>query len=111
MTAFITRPVTRAVFLWNESGDISAIVSRNDTRTVFTASGPQGPAGALGASFDYTQGSASDDWIIAHNLGRYPSVTIVDSTGREVFGDVHYTDANNIEILFTSAFAGQAFLN
>lgn len=75
------------------------------------AQGPMGPAGPARGNFDFTQGTASDTWTIAHNLGYYPSVTVVDSLGREVEGDVHYLDTNNITIYFTAALAGQAFLN
>ncbi len=73
--------------------------------------GPQGPRGAPGQNYTFTQASSSDTWVLAHNLNAYPSVTIVDSTGREVVGDVHYIDVNNVTIYFTAAFAGQAFLN
>ncbi len=74
-------------------------------------SGPQGPSGPPGAFFEFTQATASDTWTIAHNLGVYPNVTVVDSSGREVEGDVQYIDMNNIQILFSAAFAGQAYLS
>ena len=35
----------------------------------------------LNATFIYEQTSASDTWTINHSLGRYPSVTVVDSAG------------------------------
>ncbi|SRR5579884_1190053 len=73
--------------------------------------GVQGPIGPARGNFDYTQGTASTIWNIAHNLGYYPSVTVIDSLGREVEADVHYLDSNNITIYFTAALAGQAFLN
>lgn len=59
----------------------------------------------------HTQSTASAIWTINHNLGKYPSVTIVDSAKNEVFGDVEYTSVNSVKLNFTAAFSGQAFLN
>jgi len=59
----------------------------------------------------YTQISPSKTWTITHNLGRYPSVTIVDSGGSVVMGDVGYITNNQLKVTFTSAFSGKAYLN
>jgi hypothetical protein len=50
-------------------------------------------------------------WVITHNLGLFPSVTVVDSGNTVVVGDVVYVNTNTIEITFNSAFSGCAFLN
>lgn len=50
-------------------------------------------------------------WNIAHNLGKYPSVVVVDSAGTTVMGEIVYDDINNLHITFTSPFSGKAFLN
>lgn len=72
-----------------------------------------GDGGGVGSTsaFTYTQGSASDEWTIQHNLGKYPSVTIVDSGGNVVVGDVQYLSTNEISISFAGAFSGKAYLN
>lgn len=62
-------------------------------------------------SFVFTQGIPSDKWSIAHNLGKFPSVAVVDSAGTEVIGDVQHIDDNNLTITFSSAFSGKAYLN
>ena len=62
-------------------------------------------------TYTHNQIAASTDWTITHNLGRYPSVTIVDSGGNVVIGDVEYMDSNNITVHFTAAFGGKAYLN
>ena len=54
---------------------------------------------------------ASASWVITHNLGRYPSVTVVDDNNKVVVGDVKYNSTNIITITFQSAFTGCAFLN
>lgn len=62
-------------------------------------------------TFVYTQNSASDHWVIAHNMRKYPSVSIVDTAGTVVVGDVVYIDDNNVELYFSSPFSGAAYLN
>jgi hypothetical protein len=54
---------------------------------------------------------ASNLWTITHNLGSYPSVTVVDSGNTVVIGEVDYTNANILTITFSAAFSGCAFLN
>lgn len=54
---------------------------------------------------------AADTWVITHNLGRYPSVTVVDDSNKVVVGDIQYNNTNIITITFDKAFVGCAFLN
>lgn len=70
-----------------------------------------GGSASVTSAFTYTQGSALDEWTIEHNLGKYPSVTIVDSGGNVVVGDVQYLSTNEISISFAGAFSGKAYLN
>lgn len=62
-------------------------------------------------TFVYQQLSPSASWVITHNLGNFPSVTIIDSSGNKVFGDITYTDANTVTLTFSAAFTGTAYLN
>lgn len=57
------------------------------------------------------QRAPSDTWEITHNLGKHPSVTVVDSAGSEVVGEVVLDTDNRIVIRFTGEFAGTAYLN
>lgn len=50
-------------------------------------------------------------WTITHNLGKFPSVTVVDSANTVVIGDVDYSSSNSLVITFNAAFSGCAFLN
>lgn len=61
--------------------------------------------------FTYEQVSASNNWQIQHNLGKKPSVSVVDSGHNMVLGQVEYIDNNNLTITFTASFSGKAFLN
>lgn len=62
-------------------------------------------------TFVHRQTVASSVWNVNHRLNRQPSVTIVDSAGSVVVGEVDYIDENNITIYFTSEFGGMAYLN
>jgi hypothetical protein len=73
---------------------------------------------ALGGDLTYVhhQLAPAAVWTYAHNLGKYPSVTIVDSGGNEVRGIVSYLDINTVSIAFfvggqPVAFGGSAFNN
>lgn len=62
-------------------------------------------------NYIHYQDVASTSWNINHRLGKYPSVTVVDSSGNMVLSDVTYIDANNVQVNFSAAFAGRAYLN
>ena len=49
--------------------------------------------------------------IWSKNLGKFPSVSVVDSANDEVIGEVTYIDTNSLTIKFTAAFSGKAYLN
>ena len=61
--------------------------------------------------FTYSQVTASGSWDITHNLDKNPSVSIVDSGGNTVVGDVVYINKNQLTINFTAQFSGKAYLN
>ena len=72
--------------------------------------GIQGPPG-MDLAYIHNQLAPSDTWLITHNLDKFPSVSIVDSAGSLVIGDVDYININNITVIFTAAFGGKAYLN
>ena len=62
-------------------------------------------------TFIFEQGRASNEWVVIHNLNKYPSVVVVDSAGTEVESDVEYNTRNKITIRLNASFSGKAFLN
>lgn len=62
-------------------------------------------------TFTFEQGVASDTWVIEHNLGRNPSVTIVDSSGRIFTPAVQYDNENQVTVTMNGATTGKAYLN
>lgn len=59
----------------------------------------------------HSQTVASDTWVIVHNLNKYPAVSVIDSAGNEVVGEVIYNDANQVTLKFKGGFKGTATLN
>jgi hypothetical protein len=66
---------------------------------------------ALATRYTHVQGSASTTWVIPHNLGIYPAVTVVNSAGDLCEGEVRYDNANQVTLTFGAPFSGTAYLN
>ena len=62
-------------------------------------------------SYTHIQSFPSATWTIQHKLNRYPNVSVVDSAGSEVEGEVSYIDNNTIYVCFNGAFSGSAYLS
>ena len=62
-------------------------------------------------AFAHTQGVSSNSWTITHNLNFYPNVTVVDSAGTIVEGEITYTNRNSLVLNFQTAFSGNAYLS
>lgn len=76
---------------------------------VVPITGPQGPPGAPGAGFTHTQASPAATWIVTHNLGLQPGVS-VQVGGEQVIADVIYSSLNVVTIVFASPQSGFARL-
>lgn len=74
--------------------------------------GKEGKAGKSGdLHFVFTQGSASQEWIIEHELGKFPSVSAEDTAGEDIQGAVEYINENKLVIYYSAATGGVAYLN
>ena len=61
--------------------------------------------------YRHNQGIASSTWNVAHNLGKRPSITILDNSGNQIEGQIIYIDSNNAEIRFGYNASGTAECN
>ena len=59
----------------------------------------------------HDQGNAAASWVVTHNLNKFPSVTVVDTAGSVVLGQVTYNSASQVTLTFRSSFAGKAYFN
>jgi hypothetical protein len=80
--------------------------------------GPQGPQGVPGGGtgggdlfYKWDQAAPASIWHVNHGLAKFPAVTVVDSAGHEVRGEVAYVDINHVDLIFSAAFAGIAYFN
>lgn len=65
-----------------------------------------------GAAFTHVQAVAASTWgPINHALGFFPNVTAVDNSGNEISGVAEYIDADHLQIVFSRAVAGFAYLS
>jgi len=61
--------------------------------------------------YDFHQVTPAATWDINHNLGKFPSITVIDTGDTVVVGEYQYIDNNNVQLTFSAAFAGKAYLN
>ena len=62
-------------------------------------------------TIEFNQVVPATTWTITHNLGKFPSITVIDSGNTVVNGEYTYIDNNKIVLEFSAAFAGKAYLN
>ena len=62
-------------------------------------------------TFTWPQDTATPVWTVIHNLKKFPSVTMVLSTGQVGHGDITYINENKLTITFAGAESGKAYLN
>ena len=62
-------------------------------------------------TFEFDQGVPATTWNITHNLGKFPSITVIDTGNTVVTGEYNYTSNTNVILTFSAAFAGKAYLN
>jgi hypothetical protein len=72
---------------------------------VFTLSSAGAP------TYVFSQNTPSTTWEITHNLGKFPSITVIDTGNTVVNGEYNYTSNIKVTLNFSAAFAGKAYLN
>lgn len=76
-------------------------------RVAVVHGGPQGPPGE-GAAYVHMQASAAAEWIVNHNLGARPHVTVLSTGGAEIEASVTHVSVNQLLINFAAPQAGSA---
>jgi hypothetical protein len=80
--------------------------------------GPMGPPGPPGTpvggaiAYEHDQSAPSSTWTVVHNLGYRPGgVSIEDTLGRDVEGEIAHINTNSLTISFLAPFAGKAYIS
>lgn len=58
----------------------------------------------------YMQVVPSDVWIVEHNFGRFPEVSILDAVGLLIEAGIQHVDENIVHVLLSQAITGVAIL-
>ena len=59
----------------------------------------------------FKQDQALAEWVINHNMGKFPSVSVVNGNDILMYGDTTYVNDNKLIINFSAGFSGKAYLN
>jgi len=86
------------------SGNGNLVDLRSYSISVFTA----GDKNFVSSNISFSSNTAT---TVTHNLGKFPSVTVVDSAGSHVVGDVQHTSINSLTITFKNNFTGKIYVN
>jgi hypothetical protein len=65
----------------------------------------------MAGQYVHTQSVSASTWIVTHGLGFFPAVSVIDSGGSVVEGDVSYISVNQVSIAFSSSFGGKAYFS
>ena len=70
--------------------------------------GPEGPQGDL-TYYEHTQAMLATEWIVFHQLGRHPAVSVEDAVGNQMQASVYYTSMDELRITFASSVTGKVY--
>lgn len=62
-------------------------------------------------AYHHQQGASSAVWTIEHGLGFYPNVTVMDSGGSTVEGELEHLTENELRVTFSAPISGDAYLS
>ena len=116
---YMTPLRTKQAILANKSGGGSGTSNYNDldnkpkiNNVTLEGNKTSSELGLTGDKhFTYIKSTPDSVWDITHDLDKYPSVTVVDSAGSVVIGDITYTSKSALTVTFSAAFSGKAYLN
>ena len=102
--AVVDANTVSVIFTWNPPHNVNVVVG--------AGVGAGGTGAAQTLAYRYTQSNAATVWTITHGLSFMPNVTVVDSTGHEIWpGDVSYPNTSTVQLTFSAAVGGEAYLS
>lgn len=99
----------RVVIVADRSSSRVAVGLRQQASTKSViAAGQRGAPGASAGAYQHNQPSATDTWIINHNLGYRPVVGLFTVGGVLMLANVQHIDTNQARAFFDGPVAGYA---
>jgi hypothetical protein len=91
--------------LFIETGDV-LVVTQPELQILDVVE--QGPPGAPGGSYyQYIQSAAASTWVVNHNFGKYPAVTVYSVGGKEMLAEVVHVSTNQVLVMFDTPMTGR----
>jgi hypothetical protein len=103
----ITVPVPQPSSITVAPPPVLSITVQETAGVQIITAGTQGPPAAT-QTYLHTQSAPSAEWIVNHNLGFKPDVTLLDS-GSQVFqADIVHISVNQLRVIMATPTAGTA---
>jgi len=103
--SYTVKGATATLNLTNIFGNGNLDLNKLYDFAVFTLSSQGAP------TFIFNQAIPATTWDITHNLGKFPSITVIDTGNTVVTGEYNYVNNNRVLLTFSAAFDGKAYLN
>ncbi|MDP3848630.1 MAG: hypothetical protein Q8R10_19600 [Pseudomonas sp.] len=84
------------------------VVEPQQAPAVLVAVGEQGPAGASAAAYQHDQPSPMAVWVINHNLGYRPTVSVYTVGGVQMLAQIIHVSINQTMAVFDLPTSGYA---
>ena len=62
-------------------------------------------------AYHHKQNASTSVWEIKHGLGFHPNVTVMDSGGSTVEGEMEHLSKNELRVIFSAPISGDAYLS
>ena len=62
-------------------------------------------------NYIHEQTTSATQWIVIHNLNKFPAVTIINSGQKEIIGEIQYLDLNTLVVAFDYSLTGKVICN
>ena len=72
------------------------------------AQGPPGLSGPPGVTYNHVQSVISGSWVVNHNLGFRPTISVLTAGGLEVEPGIIHLSVNSVQLDFLTPMSGSA---
>ena len=109
LQGFISRPTSTQRYDTTSANVPTKFISALLNNDLYRIDTNGGGGGTGGTTFNFAQNTPSDHWVVVHNLGRKPTVTVSTTVGDMIYGQVVYDSGNQLSVYFGYALTGYAY--